>query len=87
MPTILILAVAAMGLVLVVLAVVVVGTRQEPSAHELTREAPSLTARSVRRMLGVYVRRPDATVIPDERRGEPGHTARGPVRQPDGHAR
>ncbi len=75
MPTILILAVAAMGLVLVVLAVVVVGTRQEPFA------------RSVRRMLGVYVRRPDATVIPDERRGEPGHTARGPVRQPDGHAR
>ena len=87
MPAILILAVAAMGLVLVVLAVVVVGTRQEPSAHELTRQAPSLIARLVRRLLGVYVRRPDPTVIPGKRRGEPSHTAHGPVRQPDGHAR
>lgn len=87
MPTISILAVAAMGLVLLVLAVVVVGTRQEPSAHELTSQAPSLIARLVRRLLGVYVRRPDPTVIPDKRRGEPPHTAHGPVRQPDGHAR
>jgi hypothetical protein len=87
MPTILILAVAAMGLVLVVLAVVVVGTRQESSAHELTRQAPSLIARLARRLLGVYVRRPDPTVIPDKQRREPGHTAHGPVRQPDGHAR
>ena len=87
MPIILILAVAAMGLVLVMLAVVVVGTRQESSAHELTRQAPSLFARSVRRLLGVYVRRPDPTVIPDKRRGEPSHIAHGPVREPDGHAR
>ncbi len=86
MPTILIFAVAAMGLVLVVLAAVVVGTRQESSAHELTTQAPNLIARSVRRLLGVYVRRPDPTVIPDKR-GEPSHTAHGPVRQPDGHAR
>ena len=37
MPAMLILAVAVMGLVLVVLAVVVVGIRQEPSPQELTR--------------------------------------------------
>ena len=85
MPATFILAVAAMGLVLVVLAVA--GTRQEPSAHELmSRQAPSLIARLARRLLGVYVRRPDPTVIPGKRRGEPSHTAQGPVRQPDGHA-
>ena len=44
MPTMLILAVGAMGLVLVVLAVVVVGIRQEPPAQELTRQAPRLMA-------------------------------------------
>lgn len=59
MPVILILAVATMGLVLVVLAVVVVGIRLEPSAQELTRQAPSLIATLARRLLGVYVRRPD----------------------------
>jgi hypothetical protein len=87
MPTILILAAAAMGLVLVVLAIVVVGTRQEPSAHELTRQAPRLIARWARRLLGVHVRRPDPAVIPGKQRGEPSHTAHGPARQPDGHAR
>jgi hypothetical protein len=59
MPTMFILAVGAMGLVLVVLAVVVVGIRQEPSAQELTRQAPGLMAGLTRRLLGVYVRRPD----------------------------
>jgi hypothetical protein len=59
MPTMFIFAVGAMGLVLVVLAVVVAGIRQEPSAQELTRQAPRLTARLTRRLLGVYVRRPD----------------------------
>ena len=58
MPTMLILAVGAMGLVLVVLAVVVVGIRQEPPAQELTRQAPRLMASLTRRLLGVYVRRP-----------------------------
>ena len=38
MPTMFIFAVGATGLVLVVLAVVVVGIRQEPSAQELTRQ-------------------------------------------------
>ncbi len=87
MPATLILAVAAMGLVLVVLAVVVVGIRLEPSAQELTRHAPSLMARLARRLLGVYVRRPDPSVIPDKPRGEPSPVAHGPARQPDGHAR
>ena len=68
MLTMLILAVAATGLVLVVLAVVVVGIRQEPSAHELTKQAPRLMARTARRLLGVYIRRPDPSVLPDKRR-------------------
>ena len=87
MPAMLILAAAVMGLVLVVLAVVIVGIRQEPSAQELTRQAPSVLARFARRLLGVYVRRPDPSVIPDTPRGEPNHTARGYARQSDGHAR
>ena len=82
MPAILILAVGAMGLVLVVLAVVVVGIRQEPPAQELTRQAPRLLARVTRRLLGVYVRRPDPPVITDQLGGEPSH-ASGPARPPD----
>jgi hypothetical protein len=54
-----ILAAAAMGLVLVVLAAVVVGIRQEPSSQELTTQAPRLIARMTRRLVGVSVRRPD----------------------------
>ena len=59
MPTMFIVAVAAMGLVLVVLAVVVAGIRQEPPAQQLTRQAPRRMAGLTRRLLGVYVRRPD----------------------------
>jgi hypothetical protein len=59
MPTMFILAAAAMGLVLVVLAVVVAGIRQEPPAQQLTRQPPRLMAGLTRRLLGVYVRRPD----------------------------
>ena len=58
MPAMFILALGATGLVLVVLAAVVVGIRQEPSAQELTRQAPNLMARMARRLVGVYVRRP-----------------------------
>src|SRR5262249_3119473 len=82
MPTMFIVAVAAMGLVLVVLAVVVAGIRQEPPAQELTRQAPRLMARVTRRLLGVYVRRPDPSVITAQQRGEPSH-ASGPARPPD----
>jgi hypothetical protein len=49
----------AMMLVLVVLAVVVVGIKQEPSAKELSSRAPSATTAWVRRLIGVYVRKPD----------------------------
>ena len=77
MLTILLLAVgAAMVLVLVLLAVVVIGMRQEPSEDELRRQAPSLMAALVRRVLGVYVRKPDPSL--DERNGEPCLTASDP---------
>jgi len=82
MPAMFIVAVGAMGLVLVVLAVVVVGIRQEPPAQELTRQAPRLMARLTRRLLGVYVRTPDPPVITGQQRGEPGH-ASDPARPPD----
>jgi hypothetical protein len=64
MPAIVILAAAAMGLVLVVLAAVVVGIRQEPPSQELTGQAPRLMARLTRCLVGAYVCRPDLPVIP-----------------------
>ena len=70
MLTILVLAVGVvMVLVLVLLAIVVIGMRQEPPTDELSMQAPSLFAALVRRMLGVYVRKPDPSL--DERHGEP----------------
>jgi hypothetical protein len=50
--------IAAVGLVLILLAVVVVAIRQEPRDMELDNMAPSLIAGVVRRLLGVYLRRP-----------------------------
>jgi len=59
MLTVLILVVfAAFALVLILLAVVGVAIRQEPRDAELSNMAPSLIAVMVRRLLGVYVRRP-----------------------------
>jgi hypothetical protein len=49
---------AAVVLVLVLLAVVVVAIRQEPRNTEMCNVAPSMIAAMVRRLLGVYVRRP-----------------------------
>jgi ABC-type glucose/galactose transport system permease subunit len=49
---------AAVVLVLILLFLVVIAIRQEPRHMELTNVAPSLTAAMVRRLLGVYVRRP-----------------------------
>ena len=49
---------AGVTLVLILLAVVVVAMRQEPRGTELNNVAPSLIAVVVRRLLGVYVRRP-----------------------------
>ena len=75
MLTILLLAVGAvMVLVLVLLTVVVIGMRHEPPTDELSTQAPSLFAALVRRMLGVYVRKPDPSL--DERHSERWLTAR-----------
>ena len=48
----------AVVLVLVLLAVIVVAIRQEPRDTEMRTVAPSLIAVMVRRVLGVYLRRP-----------------------------
>ena len=59
MPTVLILVVfVVVVLVLVLLAVVVVAIRQEPRDAEMSNVAPSPIAVAVRRLLGVYLRRP-----------------------------
>ena len=87
MPATLILSAAAMGFVLVLLALVVVGIRQEPPAQELTGHVPRLIARLARRLLGVYVRRPDPSATPGQQRAQPSRTAHGPARPPDGHTR
>jgi hypothetical protein len=49
------------GLVLIVFAVVVAGIRREPSAAELSSRAPSLISAITRRLIDVYVRKPDTT--------------------------
>lgn len=53
------LVVAIAALIVILLAVVVVGIHREPPAAELTSRAPSHMASLARRMVGVYVRRPD----------------------------
>jgi hypothetical protein len=59
------LAVAALILFLtILLGVVVLGIRREPANAELTKRAPTIASYLTRRLLGVYVRRPDDT---DER--------------------
>jgi hypothetical protein len=60
MPIVLILVVfAVVVLVLVLLAVVVIAIRQEPRDAEMSNVAPSSIAVMVRRLLGVYLRRPN----------------------------
>ena len=59
MLTMLILVVfAVVVLVLILLAVVVIAIRQEPRETEMRTVAPSPIAVVVRRLLGVYLRRP-----------------------------
>ena len=59
MLTVLILVVfAVVVLVLILLVVVVVAIRQEPRDAEMSNVAPSRIAVVVRRLLGVYLRRP-----------------------------
>ena len=87
MLTILVLIVGVvMVLVLALLAVVVAGIRQEPPAEELTSQPPNVVTAWVRRVLGVYVRKPDQPPTHDENRGEPCLTALDPDRWPKGSA-
>ena len=56
----------------ILLAIVVIGVRHEPQTEELSEQAPSLIAASVRRLLGLYVRKPDSpAVVKSLRRSEP----------------
>ena len=75
-----------MVLVLILLAVVVAGIKQEPSAEELTSRPPSLVSALVRRLLGVYVRKPGQPPAPDQDHGEPCLTTWDPRRWPQGPA-
>lgn len=53
-------ALAVLVLILaILLGVVVLGIRQEPTNAELRHRAPSRTSEAVRRLLGVHVRRPE----------------------------
>jgi len=60
----LVLAVAAF--VLLLLAVAVAGIRQEPPRERLSSKAPGPLSAMVRRLLGVYVRRPADTDVSRE---------------------
>jgi hypothetical protein len=72
MLTILILIGSVTVLVVLLLAVVVIGVRHEPQTEELSEQAPSLIAAFVRRLLGVYVRKPDSPAVgTSPRRSEP----------------
>ena len=57
---------AAVALVLILLAVVVVGIRQEPRT-ELSDVAPSPFTAVIRRMVGLYVRRPTSGAVNADR--------------------
>jgi hypothetical protein len=87
MLAILVLIVAVvMALVLALLAVVVAGIKQESPTEELTRQPPSVVTAWVRRLLGVYVRKPDQPPTLEEDRGEACLAAWDPTRWPDGPA-
>jgi hypothetical protein len=86
--TILVFVVGAMTmLVFVVLAVVVVGIKQEPSAEELASQPSNVLTAWVRRLLGVYVRKPDHPSTFGEGRVAPRLNSRDPARWPKGPAK
>jgi hypothetical protein len=88
MLTILFLAVGSvMVLVLVLLAVVVVAVKQEPQAEELATQPPKAITARVRRLLGVYVRKPDQSPPDDDDHREPCLTAWEPPSWPEGPAK
>ena len=87
MLTFLLLAVGGvMVFVLVLLAVVAAAIKKEPQAQELTSQPPSAVTAWVRRLLGVYVRKPDQPPAIDEDHIEPRLTAWEPPRWPKGPA-
>jgi hypothetical protein len=88
MLTILFLAVGSvMVFVLVLLAVVVVAIKQEPQEEELATQPPNAITAWVRRLLGVYVRKPDQHPADDDDHREPCLTAWEPPRLPEGPAK
>lgn len=61
MLTILVLVLGSVTILAVLLLVIVeIGIHQEPPMEELSEQASSLTTVFVRRLLGVYVRKPDS---------------------------
>jgi hypothetical protein len=64
---------AAITLVLILLAVVIAGIRQEPRSAELSDVAPSPITGLVRRLTGLSVRRstPTAVRAPEQAEGNP----------------
>ena len=63
----------AITIVLILLAVVVAGIRQEPRSAELSDVAPSPITGLVRRLTGLSVRRPTPAAVraPEQREGNP----------------
>jgi hypothetical protein len=51
----------AVVVIVILLSVIVIAIRQEPRGVELANLAPSPVAAMVRRLLGVYVRRPTSS--------------------------
>jgi hypothetical protein len=75
---------AVILLVLVLLGVIVVGIRQEPRSAELSDIAPSPIAVLVRRLIGLYVRRPTPTAVRGSRaRGRQSSWARAATEDDD----
>ena len=61
------LVIAASALVLILLTVLVIGIRQESPTAELSTRAPSPMSGLTRRLIGVYVRRPEPTSTTETR--------------------
>jgi hypothetical protein len=62
------IAAAVAAVTVALLAVVVAAIRQEPRGAELDTRAPGPLAARVRRLLGLYVRRPEQAADDDQRR-------------------
>ena len=70
-------------LVILLLVVVVVGIRQEPPTEELSDQASSLIAAFVRRLIGLYVRKPGSPLPRNGQGDERWCLACDPVRGPN----